>query len=272
MEFFSFEMQHSLPFLTPPAKFLLDARFSQTLHDNIPAELYPVTPLQAFEIQSEIVTNLTAKYHSEVCGYKLACTNNLAMNLLNVTEPFPGRLMSHSTHQTGVTFDYDDFCHRVVELEFGFRIDKDIPKTDTLYTAESIKPYIGEFLPGIEIVDHRYKDFTQVGALALISDNAIHGQSVFGEASLDWRSIDLSEHSVNLYVNQTLVSSGSGANVLGNPLNVIAWLQNHLCQRNQTLRGGELITTGTACDVYSAQRGDSIKADFGHLGDVCCFF
>ena len=265
-------MQTSSSIISPAAQFLLDARFSQTLHDNIPTELYPDTPQQAFTIQSEIISSLIQHYQSETCGYKLACTNDLAMNLLNVSEPFPGRLMSHSTHQSGIKFNPEDFCHRVVELEFGFRMNKDVPLSDVLYTADSIKPYIGEFLPGIEIVDHRYNDFSQVGALALICDNAIHGQSIFGPACADWQQLDLKQHVVELNINQQLFSRGSGANVLGDPLNVIAWLQNHLSQSNQTLRSGDLITTGTACDVYSAQSGDTIKADFGSLGEVSCSF
>ena len=265
-------MQFSYSSASPSAQFLLDARFSQTLQENIPSDLYPGSPIEAFEIQSEIVLNLTRRYESEVCGFKLACTNDLAMKLLNVSEPFPGRLMTHSTHESGIEFNPHEFCHRVVELEFGFRIDQNVPPSDIPYNANTIKPYIGEFLPGIEIVDHRYEDFTQVGALALIADNAIHGQSVFGKACSDWREVDLKHHPVSLFINDTLFSTGTGINVLGDPLNVVAWLQNYLAQHSQSLQCGDQITTGTACDVYSAQPGDIIKADFGQLGEVSCSF
>ena len=105
-------------------------------------------------------------------------------------------------------------------------ISKDEP-----YDAESIRPFIGELVPGVEIVDHRYKDFTKVGGNALIADNAIHGACILGEAVENWQDVDLGRHAVELIINRKSWSKGSGENVLGSPLNVMAWLANHLQSR-----------------------------------------
>ncbi len=254
------------------AKFLLDRRLDQTLVDNIPENLYPRSVVEAYETQDELVSQLTEKHNSETCGYKLACTNKLAMDLLNVDGPFSGKMMTHSIFSNGVVLDSKDFVRRVVELEFNFVLGEDVAETSVPYTAETIKPYIKSFLPGIEIVDHRYTDFTNVGGNALIADNAIHGACIHGEASGDWQATDLSQHGVQLVVNNEVVSRGSGEAVLGHPLNVMAWLQNHLQSRGRGLKSGEIVTTGTACDVYNAEAGDKIRADFGKLGSVSLEF
>ena len=118
----------------------------------------------------------------------------------------------------------------------------------------------------IEVVDHRYEDWRLVGAPSLAADNAIHGAWVEGAPVRDWRGLDLSRHAVNVLVNGQPWRVGSGANVLGNPLNVVAWLANELPRHGRVLRRGEKVSTGTTAEVYFANPGDRVTADFGELG------
>lgn len=255
------------------AKFLLDHRSSHEVVENIPSELYPRTEEEAYQVQDRLVGCLTEEHNSSTCGYKLACTNPEIMTLLGVDGPLSGRLMTHSMHEDGTNLASDDFVLRVVELEFVFELDRDVPVTGDEYTTETILPFIGSFYPGIEIVDHRFFDFTLVGGNALISDNAIHGCSVLGKAHHDgWDEIDLANHPVDLVVNGEVRCRGSGKNVLGSPLNAMAWLSNHLQSRGLQLKAGDIVTTGTACDVYYAETGDDITGDFGKLGSVSLSF
>jgi 2-keto-4-pentenoate hydratase len=55
---------------------------------------------------------------------------------------------------------------------------------------------------------------------------------------------------------------------LEDPLNALAWLANELPRWGRSLQAGEFVTTGTCTDVYTAQAGDEIRADFGALGSV----
>ena len=254
------------------AEYLITNRLRQQVVDNIPEAIYPGSEAEAYQVQERLVSRLTGKYNSRVCGYKLACTNTMAMELLGVAGPFSGRLMSHSTHSDGVALPADDFVRRVVELEFAFVMDRDVPDTAEAFSAQTIEQYIGGFIPGIEVVDHCFRDFTRVGGNALIADNAIHGASILGTPVTDWQSMDLSQHLVRLMVNDKLFSQGSGNNVLGSPLNAMAWLANHLQARGSALKSGDLVTTGTACEVYNAKADDSITADFGELGSVLVSF
>jgi 2-oxo-3-hexenedioate decarboxylase/2-keto-4-pentenoate hydratase len=255
------------------AEYLLSARFNRETVENIPASIFPTSESAAYAIQDEIVAYLTELNHSAVCGYKLACTNKPIMELLGVEGPFSGRMMTHSTFEDGKVLAASDFVRRVVELEFVFVVESDLPDSGQNWNAESIRPWIGQFRPGIEIVDYRYADFTTVGGHALIADNAIHGVSILGTAEdQKWKSVDLVAHAVTLYVNDVVTATGSGANVLGSPLNVMAWLANHLQSRGRRLLAGDMVTTGTACDVYYAHAGDRITADFGSLGAVSTSF
>ncbi len=255
------------------AAFLLNHRINKHTIDNIPDELYPDSEAGAYAIQKVLVQNLTAQNNSISCGYKLACTNKPIMELLNVNGPFSGRMMSHSTYPEDIALCASDFVRRVVELEFVFVMANDAPQAGEPYTADTIKQHIGSFVPGVEIVDHRYNDFTQVGGNALIADNAIHGASILGKPdAVLWKKQDLARYPVTLYVNDQINALGNGANVLGSPLNVMAWLANHLISRGKSLKAGDIVTTGTACNVYYANAGDRITADYGILGNVSFSF
>ncbi len=111
-------------------------------------------------------------------------------------------------------------------------------------------------------------DWAAVGALSLIADNAIHGAWIEGQPVADWRSIDLAAHPVTLSVNGHRVGVGSGAAVLGHPLNVVAWLANELPRYGRHLKRGDKVTTGTAAPVYFANPGDHVISDFGAFGHV----
>ena len=255
---------------------LMKHRANQEKFDNIPEALYPQSIDDAYQVQDAVIEALNEKHRSSPCGYKVACTNKPIMELLHSDGPFSGRMLSHSTYNVDrdaeVVLPTSQFVRRVVELEFVLVVGEDLPESAQPWNAQTIKPYISEFIPGVEIVDYRYKDFTLVGANALIADNAIHAASILGEANQKWHAHDLANHGVSLLINGNMVAEGTGANVLGSPLNVMAWLGNELQRRNRRLMSGDIVTTGTACDVYYAQSGDHVTADFGKLGSVSFSF
>ncbi|MXX16392.1 MAG: hypothetical protein F4Z52_04025 [Gammaproteobacteria bacterium] len=254
----------------PPdtAAFLLDHRLSLEPVDNIPDALYPGSQAAAYAVQDEVVRGLTGRFGGVPCGYKMACTNERVIRLLNVSGPFPGRLMTHSTHDSDVELDPGAFRLRIMEAEFGFILGEDVPQAGAPYTAETIRPYIEAFVPSLEIVDHRFNDFSTVGEYALIADNAVHGACIFGEPVTGWQGVDFCRRQVRLQVNGETFAVGVGENVLGDPLYAMAWLANHLALRDRTLRAGERVSTGTAGEIYFAEPGDAVLADYGNLGRV----
>ncbi len=254
------------------ADFLLQNRNAHRVVENIPPEMYPQSLAQAYLVQDRLVSLMQDQYNSTTCGYKLACTNPRVIALLGVDGPLSGRLFSHSTHTDDAELQTTEFNRRIVELEFGFVMGKDVPYNEIPYDATSIMPYIDSIVPAIEIVDHHYTDFTRVGGNALAADNAIHGASILGAKFFEWQCLDLARHPALLSINGKPFSRGMGKNVLGDPLNAMAWLANHLQSRDGALKCGEVVSTGTACEIYNADKGDRILADFGILGSVSTRF
>jgi 2-keto-4-pentenoate hydratase len=258
--------------VTAAADFLAELRRTRSVAPALPETCRPVEASEAYAVQAALVERLLAPSHGHAVGYKVACTNKLAQDLLRVDGPFCGRLLSPTVYAAPARLPAGDFVHRILEAEFAFEMADTVPAAAEPYTAESIAPFVAAILPAIEIVDWHYVDWTAAGALSLIADNAIHGAWIVGEPYAAWRDLDLATHDVRLIVNGQVITQGNGAAVLGHPLNVMAWLANELPKYGGALKAGDRISTGVCTDVYEGKAGDSVRADFGVLGGIDLVF
>jgi 2-keto-4-pentenoate hydratase len=248
--------------------YLAGLRFSGRQIEAIPAAIRPTDLDTAYAIQDVVVGRLLTRQGGQRIGYKIACTSKGAQEMLHVDGPLYGQMLSFSSHAAPATVKRSDFTQCVIEAEFGFRMAADVPVAIADYSATSIVPFIAAILPAIEIVNFRFVDWTVVGANSIAADNAIHGAWVYGAPVTEWQHLDLATHAVTLTVNDKKFDTGTGAAVLGHPLNALAWLANELPRHGKQLRQGDAVTTGVCMDVYFAAAGDRLLADFGVLGRV----
>ena len=245
---------------------LLDMRRARRIEPGLPEGVRPGDLEAAYAIQALVVGGLLAE-GGHAIGYKCACTSEVAQQALQIDRPVFGCLLSHTTSLSGVELPAERFTRRVIEAEFGIRVARDVQEREGGHTAESIAPYVEAVIPAIEIVDYRYVDWT-VGALSIAADNAIHGWWIQGHPVTDWHGIDLGATEVTVRSNGEVVTTGVGANALGHPLNVMAWLADELPRFGGGLRAGDLVTTGVVTDIFEADSGDVITAEFAGIGSV----
>jgi len=250
------------------AALLLGARRDFQRLTALPDDCQPDNEADAYGIQDRFVAQMLADHGGEIVGYKAGCTNVTAQQQLGLSSPFAGPLCSFFVMTSPAVISSDVGFMRMIEAEIGFRLDRDLPDTGSPYTAQTVRPALGSAFGAIEVVDSRYQDWTTAGAPQLIADNVCTGFWLYGEESTDFSHIDLANHPVQVYRNGVRAEQGNSANVLGNPLNVAAWLANHLISRGGGLTSGQLITTGTMIAVNGAEKGDKVAADFGPLGMV----
>jgi 2-keto-4-pentenoate hydratase len=55
---------------------------------------------------------------------------------------------------------------------------------------------------------------------------------------------------------------------MGNPLNALAWLANHLETRGLALNPGDIVISGGITKLLHPKPGDSIRARYTHLGSI----
>jgi 2-keto-4-pentenoate hydratase len=250
------------------ARLLAEARFQHNRIAELPAGALPTTAEEAYACQDVLISLLTRRYGGEVVGYKIACTNKIAQDLLHMDGPFHGKLLSSFCFDSPARIEAGQFFMRVIEAEFAFRMARDLAPGARILSREDVADAVEGVLPGIEIVDSRFDEWTTVGAESLIADNACHAAWVKGGLVAGWRGLDLAAQEVRLAVNGAIIERGTGAAVLGHPLNALHWLVGNLHARGIVLKAGQYVTTGVTTDIYLGQPGDRIRADFGPVGAV----
>ncbi len=230
--------------------------------DGLPEQCRPKSLDDGYQVQAAL-----EEFHDvRVAGYKIGATNKMAQELFDVDAPFFGRVLAPSVFDSPAEIAEDAVRLRIIEAEFDFIMDADLPARDAAYRRDEVMAAVSDLRPAIEVPDSRYLHWREAGMPQLIADNAIAALLVLGSPARGWRDLDLSQHPVTVRVNGQVVDEGSGANVLGDPRNVLVWLANALSERGLGLKAGQVVTTGSAANVIQVNSGDEVIADFGSLG------
>lgn len=240
-----------------------------TLIASLPEDLRPSDRADGYAIQAHLETCSAAP----LFGWKIAATSRAGQAHINVDAPIAGRLLAERVLAPGATVSLVTNRMRVAEVEFAFRMGRELPARPEPYTTDEVLAAVEALHPAIEIPDSRFEDFTVARAPQLIADNACAHLFVLGEAARgDWRSMDLSTHGTAGHVSGRRTIEGSGANVLDDPRIALAWLANELSSHGITLKAGQVVTTGTTTVPIEVAPGDEVVADLGRLGRVAASF
>lgn len=246
------------------AEILRNARIENTIIDNIPANVRPGNLADAYAVQDRFVEVLGW----EVGGWFCACTNKTIQKLLNLDEPYYARLFKDHIFAEPAVLQSKDYPPIVLECEFGFRLKRDFPRRTEPYSRAEVEDGILEVHPTIEVVAGHLKDWPNQDVWSVIADNGTDGALVYGVGQRNWNALDLVTMPVTLEVNGRVERTGSGANVLGDPLAAFVWLVNARARDGEGLKAGDIHNTGTATDIYWIEPGDSVVARFEGLGSV----
>jgi 2-keto-4-pentenoate hydratase len=250
-------------------RLLLDHWAAQTRLDALPQAMRPATRAEGYAIQAR----LEATSHAPLFGWKIAATSKAGQEHIAVDGPLAGRLLAERIVPDGGTIALGNTRMRVAEVEFAFRMGRDLPPRAAPYSVAEVMDAVAALHPAIEVPDSRYEDFTKAGAPQLIADNACAHLFVLGPAMTEgWRTRDLAAEKPVGRVTGRLEREGLGANVLGDPRIGLAWLANELSGLGITLKAGEVVTTGTCLVPIEVQPGDEVVGDFGDLGRVSVRF
>jgi 2-keto-4-pentenoate hydratase len=236
---------------------------------RLPEAIRPQTRAEGYAIQARIERH-SAK---PVFGWKIAATSKAGQAHIGVDGPMAGRLLAERVLPDGGSTPLGANHMRVAEVEFAFRMGRDLTPRPTPYSTDEVLAAVDTLHPAIEIPDSRYDDFVTVGAPHLIADNACAHLVVVGApAKTDWRKLDLAAHKGWGRNEGKYERAGSGANVLGDPRLALAWLANELRGLGLTLARGQTVITGTCVKPMEVEAGDHIVADLGILGGLSIRF
>jgi 2-keto-4-pentenoate hydratase len=233
--------------------------------ENLPEDMRPGTRAEAYDVQACIEAHTSQPLY----GWKIAATSAAGQKHIGVDGPLAGRLLAERVIADGGDCVLGNNLMKVAELEFAFRMGRDLPPKPEPYTEDEVLAAVATLHPAIEIPDSRYEHFDKAGLAQLVADNACAHRFILGPASPDdWRGLDLGAHRGRAFRNGAPAGEGIGSNVLGGPVIALTWLANELSRHGMTLRAGQVVTTGTCLAPLPIAAGEHIEGDLGSLGRV----
>lgn len=243
---------------------LAGARREVSTINRLPDGAVPTSHADGYAIQSAFIDH----WDDAVVAWKIGATNAAAQALFGTADPFYGPVFSRQVALSPVNLDASAFQHFGLECEYAFRLGTDIKARPLDFARSDIEAFVDAVIPAFEIVSPRYEGVPKGDAPAAIADCGITGGLVLGDAVHDWRGVDFTGADVVLTVAGDEIARGTGAAVLGHPLDALTWLVNALGKRGIGLEAGQIISTGTCTGVNFVAQGQLCVGDFGALGQI----
>ena len=230
-------------------------------------DLLPESIAEAYEIQAAYQGSLAAEYGA-VAGYKIAYTTTALQQASGISEPVAGVILSNNVRHSPAVLDAADFLQPGIECEVGVRLGRDLPASGAPYDRDGVSEAVSEVMTAFEVVDNRRTQGqeTQTQLLTTISSNILNAGVVLGQPVSDWQGINLPGCRGYMEINGELVGEGMGADVMGHPLEPLAWLANALADQGRELKAGMVVITGSIVSPKWLAAGDSALIEIEGLG------
>ena len=222
----------------------------------------------AYQLQAMLHTRLSSAGQGIVAGYKIGCTTPVMQRYLNIDHPCAGGIMSSTVAHGNGEFAALPQGRIGVECEVAVTLAQALGPATAPHDQHSVATAIASCHAAIEVVADRYTDFTQLSAPFLIADDFFNRGCVLGPAQADWQALDLAALCGQLWVNDELRGSGSGADILGHPLAALAWLANRYASLDRTLPAGCFVLLGSVVQTQWLAAGDQVKIALDGLGEA----
>ena len=246
------------------AKLLARSRLEGGRFDSLPEDCRPTDADEAYRIQSRLHDALAPDL-GPLVAHKIGCTTPVMQAFLKIDHPCAGGIFASTFHQEDANLPHADFRRVGVECEIVAELAADLPPQDTPYSRDAVAQAVGAYRAGIEIVDDRYRNFRDLDVWTLAADDFFNAGGVLGNPINPIHDLEVAEITGRMAVNGREVGRGQGRDILGHPLDALAWLANLKSGQRQGLNAGAFVFLGSVVETYWPEPGDAIEVAFEGL-------
>lgn len=224
------------------AELIAETRRRRGRMEKLPPDLAPATAAEGAAAQAALARRMGAM---PPAGFKIGATAKRMQEYLGLSGPVGGFMPAGGLHPSGAALPFAGFTNPGVECELLVRLARDLPPEPC--TQEQARAAVDALFAGIEIVENRYADdLAAIGVPSLMADQVYHAACIAGDPPADWRSLDVAALAGRMMVNGELRGEGLGADLLGHPLNCLAWLAGSAeAAAFGGLRAGQIVMLGS---------------------------
>jgi 2-keto-4-pentenoate hydratase len=231
----------------------------------LPAELMPADLDEAYRIRHAFEEIEQQRGRGAVAGYKIGLTTPIMQSLCGVDEPCYGAIFASEVHHRRAELSTGEYCRLGIETEIAVRLGEDLPQGGD---AERVGKAVDSVMAAIELLEDLRHDYKRLTAAAMVAGNVWNAGVVLGAPVADWRRVDLAAATARLTINGREIGKGRGGDVMGNPLNALAWLASKLAAAGTPLRAGMVVMTGSMVPIQFPAPGDRAIVEVDGLGSA----
>jgi 2-keto-4-pentenoate hydratase len=220
---------------------LLAGRRARVVMAPLPDEFAPRDEVEGAAAQLSFARRLGAV---PPAGFKIGATAKVMQEHLGLHHPAAGFMQADGVHGSGATLGFAGLVAPGVECELAIRLAHDLPPgpCEPARAADAV----GALFAAIEVVERRYTDLAAFGAPSLTADQFFHAAAVLGTPCATWRDADLGAIAGHITVDGEERARGLGGDLLGHPLNALAWLASSAVAATfGGLRAGQVVMLGS---------------------------
>jgi 2-keto-4-pentenoate hydratase len=222
----------------------------------------------AYAVQQQLTDRALAA-GARIVGRKIGLTSPAVQQQLGVDRPDFGVLFDDMDVSGHDEVPSERLLQPKAEAEIAFVLAADLDSDDLDLAA--VRAAVDYAVAALEIVDSRVAGW-DIKITDTVADNASSGLYVLGSDCLSLDSFEPIDTTMRMYVDDELVSEGTGAACLGDPLNALLWLARTARQFGQPLRAGQVVLSGALGPMVPAPPGCTVRAEISSLGTVTATF
>jgi 2-oxo-3-hexenedioate decarboxylase/2-keto-4-pentenoate hydratase len=270
------------------ARLLARARLEHAPLDALPEACRPGDEAAAYAVQACLHGIQEAAGLGARLGWKIGCTTPVMQGYMGIDHPCAGGLFASTITQGGaqgggqsgaeagaegpVRHAFDDFCRVGVECEIVVRLGADLPAAAAPYDRATVAGAVAACMAGIEVVDDRFRNFRQVDVWTMAAGDFFNAGGVLGTPIADFDPLALDALTGRMTVNGAAAGAGRGGDILGHPLEALAWLANLKAGQGEALAAGEIVMLGSVVETKWLTRGDVVEIEIESLGTASVVF
>jgi 2-keto-4-pentenoate hydratase len=224
----------------------------------------------AYAVQNEN-TKAALDAGRRLVGRKIGLTSLAVQAQLGVDQPDFGMLFADMAVGDGDRIAAGRLIQPKVEAEIALVLSGDL--THERHTVADIIRATDYAVAAIEIVDSRIANW-DIRFVDTVADNASSGLFVLGTAPKRLDQFDIAACRMEMRNGDAVVSQGSAAACLGNPLNAAIWLADVMVRYGRPLLAGDVVLTGALGPMVAvpSDQGSRFDASISGLGSVSALF
>lgn len=220
-----------------------------------------------YAVQDAVVDHLIESGAREaVTGYKVAANSKALLDLFGLAEPVSARIFADQRHDSPARLRRADFNQFAFEPEIAAILGADLAP-GVRHDRASAAAAVARFVPAFELLDLRQVDPPRAHMPDMVAANISNEGIVLGGPGVAPEALDPAAIRAEVLFDGAMVQDVTGA-APQHPLDVVAWLANHLGARGFGLSAGMVVLCGTHTPILRPEGVTRLSLRMSGLGEV----